>query len=325
MVRLTTGGHPFEGRGRGASRYGERLLPALLLLLALFFPAPPAHAADLVLDEASGYIIEARINGVPLRLKVELEHSGSVTLDPAAAARAGLGNGEGRSIEIIGPVRLEGRFTKARLLIAGRTVRAKVDWQDRPPVSGADGIITPHLLPYDRVILKRRPGAASEQNLVFSSKLHENHGIYVPVRIGGQRVAVRMSVVRPTTSAPTAAAAVIAQTHGGVLGENKSLEEIAFGVKRPARRLLLQRPLRIGGLVIGSLMARTADFRGDHELVRASTPISAGEILVVGKAPSQPPLYRITLGLDVLGRCSSVTYSRGTGELRLRCAGDRGL
>jgi hypothetical protein len=42
--------------------------------------------------------------------------------------------------------------------------------------------------------------------------------------------------------------------------------------------------------------------------------------VVTGKTPSQPPLYRITVGLDVLERCSSATYTRATGELRLRCS-----
>jgi hypothetical protein len=260
------------------------------------------------------------LNGVPLRLKVELDHSYSVTLNPAAAARAGMGRGKGRAIEIIGPVRLEGRFADAPLFIAGRKIRAKVTWQDRPAVSGADGTITPHLLPFDKVVLQRRAQPGAERDIVYSSRLHENHGIHVPVRIGRHSVAVRMSLVRATTIAPTAAAAVIASTHGAVLGERSSLEEIAFGIKRPARLLRLEHPLQVGGLAVPSLMARTADFRGDHELMRTRPEVLEGEILVTARSPSQPPLYRMTVGLDVLGRCSSATYTRGTGELRFRCA-----
>jgi hypothetical protein len=280
----------------------------------------PAHSADLVLDEVSGHIVEARINGVPLRLKVELDHSHSITLNPAAAARAGLGDGTGRWIEIIGPVRLNGRFARPPIVIDGKKVRAQVHWQERAAVSGADGTITPYLLPYDRVILQRRPQSGPEQELLFSSKLHDNHGIHVPVRVGKRRLAVRMSLSRPNTSAPAAAAAIIARAHGGLVSEGRVFEEIAFGVKRPALRLRLQQPLRIGALPISELLARTADFRGDHELARAQAAVPEGEIVVTGKTPSQPPLYRMTVGLDVLGRCSSATYTRGTGELRLRCA-----
>lgn len=319
-MRLATAEHRLKGRTGGAARFGRYLLPAVLFFLALLLPAPPAHSADLLLDEASGHIVEASINGVPLRLKVELDHSHSITINPAAAARAGLGNGQGRWVEIIGPVRLHGRVARPNIFIGDKEFTAPVHWQEQEAVSGADGTITPHLLPFDRVTLQRRPQSAPEQDLVFSSKLHDNHGIHVPVRVGEKRVAVRMSLSRANTSAPAAAAAIIARKHGGVVSEARILEEIAFGVKRPARILRLQQPFQVGGLTIPALLARTADFRGKHKLARAQAPMPEGEILVTGKTHSQPPLYRVTLGLDVLGRCSSATYTRGTGELRLRCA-----
>jgi catechol-2,3-dioxygenase len=67
-------------------------------------------------------------------------------------------------------------------------------------------------------------------------------------------------------------------------------------------------------------MARTSDFRGKHKLTGTAERAREGEILVTGRLPSQDPLYRMTLGLDVLERCSAATYVRATGELRLRCA-----
>ncbi len=106
------------------------------------------------------------------------------------------------------------------------------------------------------------------------------------------------------------------------LGQERSVEEIRFGISRPARLLRLARPLRIGDLEVSHLMARSADFRGKHKLVRTQAPPSDGAILVNGRVPSQDPLYRITLGLDVLDRCSTVTYDRAGRELRLRCMFD---
>jgi hypothetical protein len=66
-------------------------------------------------------------------------------------------------------------------------------------------------------------------------------------------------------------------------------------------------------------MVRTADFRGDHKLALAATQVRPDEIVVAGKKPSQEPLYRITVGLEALGRCSAATYARQARQLALRC------
>jgi hypothetical protein len=61
----------------------------LLLASPLLASGAPAAAADLVLDRAGGPFVQAMINGVPLRLKVEFDHTEGITLNPDAAARAG--------------------------------------------------------------------------------------------------------------------------------------------------------------------------------------------------------------------------------------------
>jgi hypothetical protein len=291
---------------------------AFLLLLA----CTPAAAADLVLDQASGAVVEGVINGVPLRLKVEFDHLEGITLNPDAAARAGLGHGDGEWVERIGPVRLEGRRTKLRLTVGGVETRASIRWRDSPAAVGADGIIGVHTLPFDSVEVQRAAARPGERELSFQTRLHDNHGVHYRLRVGKHRIAVRFSLSRPRTTAPAAAAAVIAEQQGGHLGDDRSVEEIALGVERPVRTLRLGTPLALGGLRVPALMARTADFRGGHQLAWAEPPSRDGEIVVTGARDSQEALYRITLGLDVLGRCSSATYRRSTGELRLRCAQD---
>ena len=62
-------------------------------------------------------------------------------------------------------------------------------------------------------------------------------------------------------------------------------------------------------------MVRTADFRGSHELAWAEEPSRGEEIVVTGAMASQEALYRITLGLDVLGRCSAATTGGGLASL----------
>lgn len=297
--------------------------PAGWLLLAaspFLIAAAPARAADLVIDAGTGPYVEANINGVPLRLRVDFDHGRSLTLNPEAAARAGLGDGRGRWIQIIGPVRLPGRFAEIPVTLAGQPTQAKVNWQEVAVAADADGVVTPHLLPFDRVTLERRNAGAGERDIVLETRIHDNHGIHVPLRIGKRRIAARLSFHHPRTTAPAAAAAVIIGAHGGALEDSKSLEEIGFGVKRPARPLQLARALQVGDLAITRLMARSADYRGKHKLALPAAPVGEDDILVTGRLPSQGPLYRITLGLDVLERCSAATYVRATGELRLRCA-----
>lgn len=291
------------------------------LLAALFLVAvSPARAADLVLDTGTGPYVEARINGVTLRLRVDFDQGRSLTLNPEAAARAGLGKGRGSSIQIIGPVRLSGRFAEVPVTLAGQTTRARVNWQEVAVATDADGVVTPHLLPFDRVTLERRPAGAGERDFVFASRIHDNHGIHVPVRLGKRRIAARLSFHHPRTTAAAAAAAVIIDAQGGALEDAKSFEEIGFGVMRPARPLRLARALQVGDLAITRLMARSADYRGKHRLALPAAPVADSDILVTGRRPSQGPLYRITIGLDVLERCSAASYVRATGELRLRCA-----
>lgn len=291
----------------------------LLLFLAPALAAfSPASAADLVLD-GSAPLIQAEIGGVPLRLKVVLDHAPGITLNPDAAARAGLGKGEGEWVERIGPVKLRGRFANLSLVIAGVPAEASVRWPERPSSTDADGEISIDSLPFETVALKRREAAPGEREFAFQTKLHANHGVHIPFLAGRRRIAARLSFSRARTSAPAAAGAAIAAVHGGALGPEKSYEEIRLGVARPVWPLRLERPLQIGALAVPLIMVRASDFRGKHRLERRPEP-SLEQIVVTGERRSQDALYRITIGLDVLGRCSAATYSRATGVLRLRCA-----
>ncbi len=304
--------------GAGAAQNRARLAAALLLLLA----ATPAAAENLVLDQAGGPFVDAVINGVALRLRVEFDHLPGVTLNPEAAARARLAPGEGEWNERIGPITLRGHSMKVRLTLAGVGTRENVRWRDSPAASGADGAVSVHSLPFDSVTVERAAAGQRERELSFATKLHDNHGIHFPLRVGRRRIAVRFSLSRPRTTAPAAAAAVVAEQQGGRLDHEPGQEEIAPGVQRPVRTLRFDRPLAVGGLSVPVLMARLSDFRGEHALAWAEQPGDDGEIVVNGRARSQEALYRITLGLDVLGRCSAATYRRATGEIRLRCAQD---
>lgn len=288
-----------------------------MLLVASNFP-PPAAAADLVLDTGTGPYVEARLNGVTLRLKVQLDHEAAISLNPAAAARAGLGRGQGKSIMKIGPMTLTGRFANAELTIDGTKVPAQLNWYNRDAASDADGTISPILLPFDAVRLETGQLRGPARTLSFATRVDKNHGIFVPVAVGGQAIAVRFSLVRQRSTSPAAAAAVLAQRFGGTIEESSLLEEIGFGVKRPVRQLRLSEPFTVGPLPIPALWVRVTDFRGDHQLP-PTRPADNGVILVEGAPKSQKSLYRITLGSDVLNGCVAATYQKESGRLSFTC------
>ena len=177
--------------------------------------AQGAEAADLVLGADAGPYVEARINGVPLRL--ELDHEQGIALNAAAAARAGLGRGDGKWTLMIGRVKLRGRSAETAVEIAGSSVRTTAHWLDRDAAADADGVISPALLPFDRVTLQRRIPNLGEREITFTTKFNNSHGIHMPLTFGKRRIAARFSLLRPRSIAPAAAGAVIAAFHGGSL------------------------------------------------------------------------------------------------------------
>jgi hypothetical protein len=220
----------------------------------------------------------------------------------------------------IGPVRLKGRGATRPVMFGGAVERLAMHWYERPIDAEADGVISPALLPYDRVRLRFAPPAAAARQTVFRVQLSEHDGLHVPIRVGGAySIAGRLSLTAPQTVATGAAAALIAETHGGTLSPDGTRVGTGFGIRRPARWLQLSRPVRAGGIEIRQLLMRTGDFLGEHTLPPSRSASPDQEILVMAAGERQEALYRMTLGADVLGQCWEAEYRRATRELITRC------
>ena len=279
----------------------------------------PAQAADLTLDAASGYIVSVQINGHALRLQVDLSASGYVLLNPEAAQRASLNGSMVRSRASVGPVILHGGSNAVRLVIAGTELRERVAWFDRPAVHGADGVISPDLLPYDNIVLQLAAEQAGERDFEFALSFNKSAGLFLQLRIGEQTIGVDFSTFRPRSLATAAAGAVIAAAQGGVWTGDASEEVINFGIARPVRPMHLERPLDLSGLALSDIVVRTADNRGNFALP-TDAAADPGEIVVTGQTRSrQRAMHSLTIGLDRLGTCSSATYRKAGRLLRLRC------
>ncbi len=292
-----------------------RHIPAVILASLLL--VPPAAAADLTVEAGSNYIVDASINGQPVRLRVDPETSGYIILNPATVARLGLRRSMLGSATRIGPVRLTGSSKVAEVSIGGVTGDRRLVWIDREAVAGADGLIGPADMPYDHVtfaIAQPRPGeAAFELPLEF----RRSAGLSFPLVLNDLAVHVQFSLSKPDSMATAGAGALIAETNGGAWSGEARDQVIEFGVVRPVRPLTLARPIVLNGLELGSFLVRTGDNRGNMSLP-PEPDADPSEIVVTGPS-RQRAVLQLTLGLDRLSKCSSITWDNPGRRMIMHC------
>ena len=290
----------------------------------------PAGASELVLEASQGFLVPAEINGTVLTLRVDPAASGFLVLNRDAARRAKVeadtvrtppdfpGMRFRKAFAKIGSVRLEGLSGRATASISGTDVPVQAVWFDRDAAEDADGIISPHHLPYDSVRFDLAPPAAGETESSLDVEYGSSPGLYHRLKVDGEEVAVQLSVHKPRSLATAAAGAVIGRHHSGAWAGEDERGPVSFGVSRPMRLLALREPVLLDGLSVDRFLVRTQDHRGGFVL-----PAEAGdpdEILVTASLHNQPPRLTLVLGREQFTGCSSLTYRRGERRLSARCA-----
>jgi hypothetical protein len=193
-----------------------------------------------------------------------------------------------------------------------------VRWFDRDYVNDADGVISPHDLPYARVVFHGEgPGLRAPFRLKGSYS--DEREVHSPLRIAGKKVAVRFSMLRPVSVATGSAGALLAKQQGGRLEGEPIWQHIGWDISRPMRRLMLTKAWAVGGLTFQSLLVRLRDYRGKSSLPSLSAERQGGDIQVTGRGPKQDAENFLTIGLDHLRSCQSIEYSRVNSELLFRC------
>jgi hypothetical protein len=292
--------------------------PALLATLLAIFAALPAKAKDLNLDAASGHMIDAQINGVPVRLRVDPETSGYIILNGEAARRINLRRSLLGAETVIGPIRIKGSSKVARVALGGVTGRRRVVWTDKVAAPGADGLIGPADMPFDRVTFQLRSPAAEERAVSLPMKWDRSFGLFYPVTFGAQAVRFRISTVRSDSVATAAAGAVIAALHGGAWSGPPGEQMLKYEVVRPVRPMTLARPASLGGLPLDRFHVRTGDSRGNN-LLPPDAPADPDEIVVTGERQRQKARYDLSLGTEWLSACSSLSWDNRAKVMTLRC------
>jgi len=288
------------------------------LLIAALPAATPAFAADLVVDAASGFIVEATINGHPVRLRVDPEASGYVLLNPATVERIGLRRSMLGSRTQIGPVRLTGSSKVAELSIGGVTGDRRMVWlTDRVAIADADGLIGPADMHYDRVTFNLGPAQAGEGAFAVAMEFERSSGLFFPLTMGDHDVCFQFTLTKADTMATAGAGAHLAALNGGAWAGEAREQIIDFGVVRPVRALTLARPVSLGGLHLSSLLVRTGDNRGN--LALPPEPDADPEEVVVTGASRQRARFNVTIGRDRLGQCSSLVWDNRAKRMILNC------
>jgi hypothetical protein len=293
-----------------------RVFLPLFALVAFLLPAA-SHAADLTVDAASNFIIDATINGQPVRLRVDPETSGYVILNPATVARIGLRRSMLGSRTQIGPVRLTGSSKVAEVTVGGVTGERRVVWIDRPAIEGADGLIGPADMPYDRVIFTLAATRGGEATFVLPMAFERSFGLFYPLTLGERAFRFQFSLMKRYSLATAGAGAELALRFGGDWAGEALDQVIEFGVVRPVRPMTLARPLELQGFRVGRFRVRTGDNRGNLSLP-PEPDADPDEVVVTGES-RQRAAFVVHVGMDRLAQCSRLVWDNIARRLTLNC------
>lgn len=283
------------------------------------WPAAASPRGELTLALDNAFIVQAQINGHPVRLRVESGYSG-IVLNPDVAARIGLVRSVWENDIMVGPVRMQGETGVAPVTIAAATDTRRIVWFDRNITAAADGIINMAHLPHERVTLRLRPEQAGETDISLATLPDRFWSITHHQRVGERSIQVRFAVDTPRTVMTASTGARLASLFGGAWAGDAFPHVVGLFVERPVRPMAFSRPVTLGGLTLTSALVRARDFRG-RNVLPSDTPADPTEIVVTGEAGRTSAVYNAIIGQDLLSRCSSISYATGTRVLTLRCAG----
>lgn len=149
----------------------------------------------------------------------------------------------------------------------------------------------------------------------FDRSLGLCHSLPLP----GEYLHVRLSTARRARLAIAAAGALLAREFAGTWSDDPRQMMIKYGVVRPVRPLALERPAMLAGQPLTHFLVRTSDHRGG--LVLPGEEVTdPDEIVVTAQLGRSQPRYLVSLGLDWLGPCSSMSWDNKTGRMSLSCA-----
>ena len=295
--------------------------PALAVLALCVLTGAAAPARERIID--GNGIVAATIAGAPGRIRIEPSGTAMPLLTTAYAERAKLKSGMLAFSYAVGAERVHGRTGVSMIDLGTGPFKRRIGWTANPYTSAADGVIGPGGLPEDVVRFTLRAPTAGERTV--SLPMTDQGGLaggwgelYALIDLGGQPLRIRFDPHHARTLATASAAAHIATAQVGTLQGATDKVEIAFGIERPVRTMTLARPLTVGPLQFATLGVRTADHGSTAGIAEASDSIDPDEIVVTAKS-KKPGRDRLSIGADLLARCSSIVLDKPAKQIRLTC------
>jgi len=292
------------------------------IITALLIGAAPAPRDYVVPPDG---VVTARLNGVPLRLRIDPGATAMPLVTDAIAAQAGVKSGMFGTLYGVGPVRIPGKTGLAKLDLAGTVLKRRVSYAPKPYAEGFDGVMGPGGLEAPVVRFALRAPIPSERTVTLP--MIDQGGLmagwaerFALIEVGGQPLRIRFDPHHPRSLATAGAAVRLAAAFGGVLSGIAGQQEIAFGIQRPIRTLTLARALPVGPLSLQTFGVRTADNGNASSIAEADAKVDPNEIVVTAKGMHDPNRDRLSLGADVLARCSSIVFDKPAKVIRLTCA-----
>lgn len=299
----------------------------------------PIRLAGLVIDlllgggaapEPSAYgvsgdgVVDASVETVPARIRVDPGAPSMPIVTKAFAARAGLKPGMFGIAFKVGPVPLRGETSVVDLEVGGIPFKRRTAWFDRAYASGLDGVVGPGGVPAAVIRFDIHSPRAGERTIALpmvdaGGLLGNWGGLFGEVRLGGEAIKVRFDLHHQHTLASAGMGQRIATAQGGALSGPVDQAEVVFGVVRPIRLMRLARPLAVGPLSLSSLHVRVTDYGSAATIPDADAVPDPEEIVVTGKKKRDTARDRLTIGLDQLDRCSSLVFDKPAKVIRLTC------
>ncbi len=282
-------------------------------LICAAVTALPAHAQTSITIPADPVpIVEAQINGQPVRLEVDLRFPRGLALSGAAAERLRV-----RRLPIVGirigiegsDALLNGRIARPRVMFGEReaTTRAFAGVFAVPVSTHADGVIGPGVLPYDVVTIALGPELPGARDITFT--LEDPDNWRGSATVGGQTLVVQFDPSH-RASIFNRPAARLFDGSGGITS-NGDVAETPLILGLSTLMQPVQTALTVEGLALGPTYARTnAPLLGAIE----------EDAVVVQAEARDPPPPSITLGRDALARCAYIRVDRRSRQMIVRCA-----
>jgi hypothetical protein len=285
-----------------------RWVLSLIVLAAVQGFAPARAQTSITLDASPVPIVDAQINGRPVRLEVDMRMPSALMLSRAAAERIGVRRVPllAVRVNIEGGGSMSGRLARPRLVFEGGDSRAFAGIFPVPVTSRADGVIGPGALPYDVVTIRLGPDLPGMRDIVLPLS---DANVWTPQsQAGGQSVRISFDVSQPATVFNRAAARRY-DASGGIVSNGELAERpVILGLRTMMQPVRTE--LTVEGLGIATAYARTA-----APLLGADEPDA---IVVEREAEGLPPT--ISLGRETLSRCSTISVDNRSKRLTLRCA-----